>query len=85
VIRYPAGEKLNASTVGRALSITVLDQATGIPPGHVRVFLGANYTGPGAPHRLTQPVADPSEATHPAQSAPPADPPITAGGVACVN
>ncbi|SDG22655.1 transcriptional attenuator, LytR family [Lentzea fradiae] len=85
VVRYGLGGEAGANAVQNALGGMEIEEDPDIPKGTVRVFLGADYSGPGAqgftaskPLNLDgarqQPAADPD-----------APKPITADGVRCVN
>ncbi|MFC0438917.1 LCP family protein [Kutzneria buriramensis] len=88
VIRYPSGGAANAQKVSDALGggyDVEEDNADGIQPGHVRIFLSTNYDGPGS-EGFTGPaayaLAPTGGATTPAA---PSSDTITADGITCVN
>lgn len=85
LIRYPSGGAANAQKVSDALGggyDTEQDDASGIPAGHVRIFLSTAYDGPGA-EGFTGPAAY-ALAPTPTSTAPSSDA-ITADGITCVN
>jgi LCP family protein required for cell wall assembly len=87
VVLYGSGAEAGARAVAQELGGLPV-QANGIvPAGHVRVFLGQDYTGATA-DRLTGGTGLDLDGAHrqPATTPPPAtEPAITAGGVRCVN
>ncbi|WP_232241504.1 LCP family protein [Kutzneria sp. 744] len=85
VIRYPKGGAADAEKVSAALGggyDTEQDDADGIEPGHVRLFVSTAYDGPGA-QGFTGPHAYALAPT--TTPAAPASDTITADGVTCVN
>ena len=59
------------------------DDASGIPAGHVRIFLSTAYNGPGS-EGFTGPAAYALAPTGTTSAAPSGDT-ITADGITCVN
>ena len=88
VIRYPSGGATNAQKVSDALGggyDMEVDDADGIPAGHVRLFVSSAYDGPGA-EGFTGPAAyalAPTGAATTTSAA--AGDAITADGITCVN
>ncbi|GHF63654.1 LCP family protein required for cell wall assembly [Amycolatopsis bartoniae] len=72
VVDYAAGEQTEAEQVAQFLGGVRIVADPALHAGHVRVYLGTDYSGPGA------------APTTPATPTPAAAP-ITAGGVNCVN
>ncbi len=101
LVRYPTGEQDAAGTVAQALGDLPSEEDPNLAPGTVQVYLGEDYSGPGASgfagepllrldgHPVTNTVtsATHTPATHtPAGTAqPPAQPPLVAGDVPCVD
>ncbi|MCP2164945.1 transcriptional attenuator, LytR family [Goodfellowiella coeruleoviolacea] len=95
VVRYgSSADKAGAQTVVEALGGDIaIEPDSNIPAGHVRVFLGTDYTGPGTQgfaqdggvrlNGLTG-LAPQQPASSTADSPDPEDQPITADGVRCV-
>ncbi|GAA0597431.1 LCP family protein [Kutzneria viridogrisea] len=88
VLRYPAGGRADAEKVLAPLGGKVaLEQDTSVPAGHVRFYLGTDYSGPGSQGfgagGLKYVLQPPSPTT--ATTTPTGEPTITAGGVPCVN
>lgn len=81
-IDYAPGEQTAAQQVASVLGggITLAEDSA-LPAGHVRVYLGENYRGPGNGPASTSS----QEAVTQVQPAPPPDAPITASGVPCIN
>ncbi|SHG47577.1 LCP family protein [Streptoalloteichus hindustanus] len=79
VVRHAKGEEPAARRVADALGGLAVEPDTNLPAGRVRVFLGADYAGPGANGLLAGGLFQ-AEAP---QS--PAEPQITANGVTCVD
>jgi LCP family protein required for cell wall assembly len=87
VVRYPAGGLASGQQVVTALGGEVpLELDSSVPAGHVRVYLGTDYAGPGAQgfagSGLKYVIQPPAPTTTTATTA---EQPITAGGVPCVN
>jgi len=84
VVRYGKGGEDGANAVQKALGGVKIEQDVNVPAGKVRVFLGADYSGPGAQGFAGGGVlALDGARQQPADPAAP--PPITADGVRCVN
>ncbi|GLZ31878.1 LytTR family transcriptional regulator [Lentzea sp. NBRC 105346] len=83
VVKYGKGGEAAAAAVQKALGGMNVREDANVPAGRVRVFVGSDYSGPGAqgmaPKKLVQ--LDGTARQQPAT--PP--PPITADGVRCVN
>ncbi|WP_218952173.1 LCP family protein [Amycolatopsis anabasis] len=87
VVRYPSGAQAAAQGVAEALGGKLsLEQDASVPPGHVTVLIGTDYSNSGGssgsaartPQQLT--AAQPST-----PATPEPDKAITADGVTCVN
>lgn len=75
-VTYPTGGQAAAAAAARALAIPVTLHANdALPAGHLRIVLGTDYH--------PDPAAGP--ATTGAPPADPTGPPVTAGGVPCVD
>ncbi|MEU0880377.1 LCP family protein [Lentzea sp. NPDC005914] len=84
VVRYGKGGEDGANAVQKALGGLKVEQDVNVPAGHARVFLGSDYSGPGAQGFAGSGVLALDGARQ--QPADPAAPkPITADGVRCVN
>jgi LCP family protein required for cell wall assembly len=84
VLRYAPGDEAGLALVQQTLGGTIqAEQDKDVTKGHVRVLLGKDFQG--APASTTPPPVSSSNAPVPPSGAPPADKPITAGGVPCVN
>lgn len=90
VIRYAPGDEAGVELVQQALGGVIrAEPDRDVPPGHVRLLLGKDYSALGSAAGAAQTTPG-SSAPYPSSSAPvpgsnPATPPITAGGVPCVN
>jgi LCP family protein required for cell wall assembly len=87
VIRYPSGGAANAAKVSDALGggyDMEVDDADGIPAGHVRIFVSTAYDGPGA-EGFTGPAAYALAPTGTTSTAASSSDTITADGITCVN
>ncbi len=85
IVRYPSGQKNHAAQVAKALGGNMtLEQDDSITTGHVRVFLGTGYTGPGSTGGETSAGSASTTSNAPAH---PTQNPITdsGSGPACVN
>ena len=82
VVRYGKDGQDAAAQVAKTLGGMGTEQDNNIPAGHVRVFVGSDYSGPGAQNFTagTQLGLDGAR-----QQQPSTDAPITADGVRCVN
>lgn len=79
VVDYATGERTEAEQVARFLGSGVLAVAdSALHSGHIRVYLGTDYAGPGIEPTTTTSASASSVAA-------PATPAITAGGTNCVN
>jgi LCP family protein required for cell wall assembly len=84
VVRYGKGGETGANAVQEALGGLKVEQDVNVPAGAVRVFLGSDYSGPGAQGFAGSGVlALDGARQQPADPAAP--PPISADGVRCVN
>ncbi len=85
VVRYGKGGEAGADAVQNVLGGMPVEEDVDIPAGTARVFLGSDYSGPGAQGFAGSPLLN----LDGARQQPPADPnapkPITADGVRCVN
>ncbi|MFC0439079.1 LCP family protein [Kutzneria buriramensis] len=81
-VHYGPGASDDADKVAAALGGKVVTEPdSAVPAGHVRVYLGKDYNGPGAQgFAMTPKYVIPSTAV-----TTPTSPSITAGGVPCVN
>ncbi|GDY33823.1 LCP family protein [Gandjariella thermophila] len=92
LIRYPKGGQEAAQQVAQALGGGIsMELDTSVESGHVDLYLGKDYSGPGA-QRMGAPAAlqldggtQPRQQPAPAQPSPGNDQPITADGTTCVN
>ncbi|NMO90791.1 LCP family protein [Actinomycetospora sp. TBRC 11914] len=78
-VEVAPGSEAAAGVVAKTLGGLPTRTDATVPPGTVRVLLASDYKGPGAV--TTQPNGDSADAAPP----PPAQPPITADGIPCVN
>ncbi|MFJ5990682.1 LCP family protein [Lentzea sp. NPDC092896] len=84
VVRYGKGGEAGANAVQEALGGLKIEEDVNVPAGAARVFLGSDYSGPGAQGFTGSGVlALDGARQQPADPAPPA--PISADGVRCVN
>ncbi|MET9634340.1 LCP family protein [Lentzea sp. NPDC006480] len=84
VVRYGKGGENGANAVQKALGGMKTEEDVNVPAGRVRVFLGSDYSGPGAQGFTGSGVLALDGARQ--QPADPAAPkPISADGVRCVN
>ncbi len=84
VVRYGKGGEAGANAVQKALGGMKIEEDVNVPAGRARVFLGADYSGPGAQGFTGSGVlALDGARQQPAE--PEAPKPITADGVRCVN
>jgi LCP family protein required for cell wall assembly len=81
-VHFPPGGDTDAARVAAALGGQVVtDPDAAVPAGHVRVYLGKDYSGPGAQgFRIAPKYVIPTTAVTTSTTAS-----ITAGGVPCVN
>ncbi|KAA2261262.1 LytR family transcriptional regulator [Solihabitans fulvus] len=87
VVLYGKGGDAGAKSAAQALGGLAVQQDNNIPTGHVRVFLGSDYKGPGSSQGVTAPggLALDGNTGVARQQAGTDDAPITANGVTCVN
>ncbi|UJW36420.1 LCP family protein [Saccharothrix sp. AJ9571] len=92
VVRYAPGNEAAAEAVAQAMGSKVqAEPDADVPAGHVRVLLGRDYKvdangAAGAGQSSAPPVEPVEPPADPSAGAPPAGPPpITAGGVPCIN
>lgn len=84
VVRYSGEDRHAADRVAAQLGGLFVQPDPAVPPGHVQVTVGTDYTGPqNAPG--TTPLPSAAQRSAPVLPATPAAPPITADGVPCVN
>jgi LCP family protein required for cell wall assembly len=87
VVRYGVGGEAAAEAVVEALGGGLdLEEDAKVPAGHVRVFVGGDYSGPGRQSLAGAPLVglDGARQQQPGTTTP-SQPPITADGVRCVN
>lgn len=85
VVRYGQGGEAGANAVQNALGGMPVEEDPDIPKGAVRVFLGADYAGPGSQGFTASPLLNLDGARQQPASDPETPEPITADGVRCVN
>ncbi|MFE2755756.1 LCP family protein, partial [Actinosynnema sp. NPDC059335] len=85
VVRYGVGGEAGAEAVADALGGLEIEQDDAIPTGHVRVFVGADYSGPGTQTLAGPPLVGLDGARQQQAGTTTTEPPITADGVRCVN
>ena len=78
-VTFGPGGDAAAGVVSKTLGGLATRPDPAVAPGTVRVLLASDYKGPGAV--APQPAGDSQDSAPP----PPAQPPITADGVPCVN
>lgn len=84
VVRYGKGGEAGANAVQEALGGLKIEEDVNVPAGAARVFLGSDYSGPGAQGFAgSGMLALDGARRQPADPAAP--PPISADGVRCVN
>ena len=83
VVRYAGGELAAGEKVATALGGLPAEQDANLPAGHVRVFLGQDYGGPGAQRMGAGPLVQLDGPA--AQRQPTSDAPITGGDIRCVD
>ncbi|MFD0204471.1 MULTISPECIES: LCP family protein [Saccharothrix] len=84
VVRYGVGGEAAAEAVSESLGGLEVEEDPNIPAGHVRVFVGADYAGPGAQNLLAKPLVG-LDGARQQPTTTTTEPPITADGVRCVN
>ncbi|WP_229694014.1 LCP family protein [Lentzea pudingi] len=84
VVRYGKGGEAGADAVQEALGGLNTEEDVNVPTGTVRVFLGADYSGPGA-QGFTGSGVLALDGARQQPADPAAPPPISADGVRCVN
>jgi LCP family protein required for cell wall assembly len=85
-VRYGAGGEAAAEAVSEALGGGLeLEEDGAIPAGHVRVFVGGDYAGPGTQNLAGGPLVGLDGARRQPGTTTETEPPITADGVRCVN
>ncbi|MDX8032739.1 LCP family protein [Lentzea sp. BCCO 10_0856] len=84
VVRYGKGGEAGADAVQKALGGVKTEEDVNTPAGRVRVFLGSDYSGPGA-QGFTGSGVLALDGARQQPADPAAPPPITADGVRCVN
>ncbi|MEV8443986.1 LCP family protein, partial [Actinosynnema sp. NPDC051121] len=85
VVRHGVGGEASAEAVAEALGGLDVEEDAGIPAGHVRVFVGADYAGPGTQNLAGGPLVGLDGARQQQPDTTTTEPPITADGVRCVN
>jgi LCP family protein required for cell wall assembly len=85
VVRFATGEQQAADRVAKSLGGLATEGDANLPAGHVRVFLGQDYGGPGTQRLAAGPLVrlDGAGAAH--RQPPGGDQPITAGDLRCVD
>ncbi|MFI6097835.1 LCP family protein [Lentzea sp. NPDC051213] len=84
VVRYGKGGEAGANAVQKALGGLKIEEDVNVPAGRARVFLGSDYSGPGAQGFTgSGMLALDGARQQPADPSAPA--PISADGVRCVN
>ncbi|GAA3888084.1 LCP family protein [Saccharothrix violaceirubra] len=82
VVRYGKGGEAGAAAVAEELGGLATEEDPAIPAGRARVFVGSDYAGPGSQNLRGTPLVG-LDGAHRRQET--GQPPITAGGVVCVN
>lgn len=85
VVRYGKGGEAGANAVQNALGGMKIEEDVNIPAGTARVFLGSDYSGPGAQGFKSSGALNLDGARQQPAPDPNAPTPITADGVRCVN
>ncbi|MER5263601.1 LCP family protein [Actinosynnema sp. NPDC002837] len=85
VVRYGVGGEAGAEAVAESLGGLEIEQDDDIPAGHVRVFVGADYSGPGTQTLAGDRLVGLDGARQQPDTSTTTEPPITADGVRCVN
>jgi LCP family protein required for cell wall assembly len=85
VVRYGKGGEDGANAVQKALGGLKIEEDVNVPAGRVRVFLGSDYSGPGAQGFKGSGLLNLDGARQQPAPDPNAPKPITADGVRCVN
>jgi LCP family protein required for cell wall assembly len=85
VVRHGVGGEAGAEAVSEALGGLDVEEDATIPAGHVRVFVGADYAGPGTQNLAGGPLVGLDGARQQQPDTTTTEPPITADGVRCVN
>jgi len=85
VVRYGKGGEDGANAVQKALGGLKIEEDVNVPAGRVRVFLGSDYSGPGAQGFTGSGTLNLDGARQQPASDPNAPKPISADGVRCVN
>jgi LCP family protein required for cell wall assembly len=84
VVRYGKGGEAGANAVQEALGGLKIEEDVNVPAGAARVFLGSDYSGPGA-QGFTGSGVLALDGARQQPADPAAPPPISADGVRCVN
>jgi LCP family protein required for cell wall assembly len=86
VVRFGKGGDAGANAVAKALGGLEVEQDNNVPSGHSRVFVGSDYSGPGAQSFAAGPGVqlDGGRQQQPTPATP-SEQPISADGVKCVN
>ncbi|XVS65671.1 LCP family protein [Actinosynnema sp. CA-299493] len=85
VVRYGVGGDAGAEAVADSLGGLDIEQDDDVPAGHVRVFVGSDYSGPGTQALAGDRLVGLDGARRQPGTTTPTEPPITADGVRCVN
>jgi hypothetical protein len=85
VVRYGKGGEDGANAVQKALGGLKIEEDVNVPAGRVRVFLGSDYSGPGAQGFTGSAALNLDGARQQPAPDPNAPKPISADGVRCVN
>jgi LCP family protein required for cell wall assembly len=83
LVRHAPGDQDAGRRVAEALGGLPVEPDSNLAAGHVRVFLGEDYRGPGVQQLSGGPLVRLDGAPHAQQPNP--EPPITAGNVPCVD
>jgi LCP family protein required for cell wall assembly len=84
IVRFGKGGEAGGEQVAKVLGGLKTEEDGNIPAGHVRVFVGSDYDGPGA-QNFTAGLQLGLDGARQQQQPADTDPPITADGVRCVN
>jgi LCP family protein required for cell wall assembly len=86
VVRFARGEQGSAERVAKTLGGLPTEQDANLTAGHVRVFLGRDYSGPGAQRMAAGPLVQlDGTAALRLRQPPTGEPPITGGAIRCVD
>ena len=85
VVDYAAGESDAAKAIAQALGGLTTAEDTNIASGHVRVYLGSSYSGPGAQGFANGPGYVLNGGAHQAAATTSAGPTTASNGAVCIN